>query len=204
MFNNTTQLKLPDSAREALLKFVREGKGVIGIHAATDSFYDWPEGAALLGGLFDGHPWGAGGTWAFKLDEPAHRLNRAWQGKGFKLQDEIYQFKAPYTPPRRRVLVSLDLSDPATGWVVKQGVKRPDRDFLRWRGSKRGKGRVFYCSLGHAANVFQPPTCSSFIWLHPVALGRPGGRRHPAPAVVRTAPNPCDFWDAMNVTVLEQ
>lgn len=154
VFNNTTQLKLPDSAREALLKFVREGKGVIGIHAATDSFYDWPEGAALLGGLFDGHPWGAGGTWAFKLDEPAHRLNRAWQGKGFKLQDEIYQFKAPYTRADRRVLVSLDLSDPATGGV-KQGVKRTDRDFAVAWIKNEGKGRVFYCSLGHAANVFQ-------------------------------------------------
>ena len=112
------------------------------------------EGAALLGGLFDGHPWGAGGTWAFKPDEPAHRLNRAWQGKGFKLQDEIYQFKAPYTRADRRVLVSLDLSDPATGGV-KQGVKRTDGDFAMAWIKTEGKGRVFYCSLGHAANVFQ-------------------------------------------------
>jgi type 1 glutamine amidotransferase len=145
---------LPDAAKQALLEFVRKGKGLVGIHAATDSFYDWPEGASMLGGLFDGHPWGAGGTWAFKLGEPSHPLNRAWGGKGFKLQDEIYQFKSPYTRTDRRVLVSLDLSDPVTGGVEK-GVKRTDRDFAVAWIKKEGQGRVFYCSLGHAANVFQ-------------------------------------------------
>jgi hypothetical protein len=154
VLNNTTQLKLPEPAKQALLEFVRSGKGIVGIHAATDSFYNWPEGAAMLGGLFDGHPWGAGGTWAFKLDEPDHPLNRAWGGKGFKLRDEIYQFKAPYTRADRRVLVSLDLSDPATG-NVRNGVKRTDRDFAIAWIKREGQGRVFYCSLGHAENVFQ-------------------------------------------------
>jgi hypothetical protein len=161
VFNNTTQLKLPDTGRQALIEFVRKGKGLVGVHAATDSFYDWPEGAAMLGGLFDGHPWGAGGTWAFKLDEPEHPLNRAWGGKGFKLEDQIYQFKAPYTRADRRVLVSLDLSDPATGGVQK-GVKRTDRDFAVAWIKKHGQGRVFYCSLGHAANVFQDPKVLRF------------------------------------------
>lgn len=155
VLNNTTQLKLPDAAKkQALLDFVRQGKGLVAIHAATDSFYDWPEAAALLGGLFDGHPWGGGGTWAFKIDEPDHPLNRVWKGKGFKLQDEIYQFKAPYTRADRRVLLSLDLSDPATG-AVKDGVKRSDGDFAVAYIKTHGQGRVFYCSLGHAANVFQ-------------------------------------------------
>jgi hypothetical protein len=157
VLNNTTQLKFPDTDKQqALLAFVQNGKGIVGIHAATDSFYDWPEAAEMLGGLFDGHPWGAAGTWAFKLDEPTHRLNRAWGGKGFKLQDEIYQFKAPYTRADRRVLVSLDLSDPVTAGV-KNGVKRNDRDFaVAWIKQHR-QGRVFYCSLGHAANVFAHP-----------------------------------------------
>ncbi len=155
VLNNTTGLKFPDATRkQALLDFVRNGKGIVGIHAATDCFYDWPEAAAMMGGLFDGHPWNANGTWAFKIEDPNHPLNRAWGGKGFKLQDEIYQFKAPYTRADRRVLVTLDLSDPATGGV-KQGVKRTDQDFAVAWIKKQGQGRVFYCSLGHAANVFQ-------------------------------------------------
>lgn len=155
ILNNTTQLKMPDDAtKQAVLNFVRQGKGLVGIHAATDCFYDWPEAAEMLGGLFDGHPWGGNGTWAFKIDEPNHTLNQAWEGKGFKIKDEIYQFKAPYTRADRRVLVSLDLSDPTTGGV-KEGVKRTDRDFAVAWIKKVGQGRVFYCSLGHAANVFQ-------------------------------------------------
>ena len=89
VLNNTTRLKLSDDAKQNLLEFVKNGKGIVGIHAATDNFYDWPEGASMMGGLFDGHPWGGGGTWAFKIDAPDHVLNRAWGGKGFKLKDEI-------------------------------------------------------------------------------------------------------------------
>ncbi len=162
VLNNTTQLKMSDSARQALLDFVRGGKGLVGIHAATDNFYDWPEGAAMLGGVFDGHPWGASGTWAFKLDDPKHALNRAFGGQGFKLKDEIYQFKEPYTRADRRVLLTLDLSDPATGGVQK-GVKRADKDFaVAWVKSEQ-QGRVFFCGLGHERNVFMEPAVMQFL-----------------------------------------
>ncbi len=162
MLNNTTHLKFPrPELRQALLDYVRSGKGLIGIHAATDNFYDWPEGAKMIGGLFDGHPWGGGGTWAFRIDAPDHVLNRAFGGKGFKLQDEIYQFKDPYSRDDRRVLLTLDLTDPATGKVT-GGVKRADKDFAVAWIKTEGKGRVFYCALGHAANVFMDPAVMQF------------------------------------------
>jgi hypothetical protein len=156
LLNNTTHLKLSDGAKKTLLDFVRGGKAIIGIHAATDNFNDWPEGARMMGGLFSGHPWGGGGTWAVKLDEPGHALNKAFGGKGFKIKDEIYQFKDPYTRADRRVLLSLDLADPATGGVSR-GVRRQDKDFAVAWIKQEGKGRVFYCSLGHNAGVFQTP-----------------------------------------------
>ena len=90
ILNNTTKLKIPDDGRkQAFLDFVRNGKGLVGIHAASDNFYNWPEAAKMMGGLFDGHPWGGGGTWAFKLDAPDHVLTKAFGGNGFKLKDEI-------------------------------------------------------------------------------------------------------------------
>jgi type 1 glutamine amidotransferase len=153
ILNNTTRLKMSDEAKENLLQFVQGGKGLVGIHAATDNFYDWPEGAAMMGGLFDGHPWGGGGTWAFKIDAPDHVLNRAWGGNGFKLRDEIYQYKDPYTRSDRRVLLSLDMSDEKTADV--KGMKRTDGDFAVAWIKEVGKGRVFFCGLGHAGNVFQ-------------------------------------------------
>jgi type 1 glutamine amidotransferase len=161
VLNNTTGLKLSDAQKKALLDFVRSGKGIIGIHAATDNFYQWEDGAKMMGGLFCGHPWGAGGTWAFKIDEPNHTLTKVFGGKGFKLKDEIYQFKDPYTRADRRVLVSLDLTDDATGKV---NIKSPraDKDYAVAWIKKEGNGRVFYNSLGHAANVFLEPAILQF------------------------------------------
>jgi len=161
VLNNTTHLKLSDAQQKSLLAFVRSGKGIVGIHAATDNFYEWPDGAKMMGGLFAGHPWGAAGTWAFKIDEPNHILTKAFGGKGFKLKDEIYQFKEPYTRADRRVLLSLDLSDEATG-KVKPKTPRADNDYAVAWIRKEGKGRVFYCSLGHAANVFMEPAILQF------------------------------------------
>ena len=154
LFNNTTQLAFEDPARRrALLEFVRGGNGVIGIHAATDNFYDFPEAAAMMGGLFDGHPWGAGGTWAVKIDEPGHPLNRSFAGKAFLIRDEIYQITGPYSRDTHRVLLSLDMSNLRNRQV--EGIKRDDDDFpISWI-RPFGEGRVFYCSLGHSLEVLR-------------------------------------------------
>ncbi|OHB67263.1 MAG: hypothetical protein A2V70_12300, partial [Planctomycetes bacterium RBG_13_63_9] len=153
VLNNTTQLKFENPAhRETLMKFVQGGKGLCGIHAATDNFPTWPEGAAMMGGLFNGHPWGGGGTWAMKLDEPDHPINKGFGGKGFWISDEIYRMKDPYTRENLRVLVSLDMTK-----EVNQNGSREDRDnAISWI-RPFGKGRVFYCSLGHNHEVFQRP-----------------------------------------------
>ena len=163
ILNNTTRLDLSDEQRQALLDFVHNGKGLVGVHAATDNFYNWPEGAKMMGGLFAGHPWGGGGTWAFKLDEPDHPLVRAFGGQGFKLRDEIYQFRDPYTRDDRRVLISLDLSDQATGEVAASKGGRQDNDYAVAWIKNVGRGRVFYCSLGHAQNVFQDAAVNQFF-----------------------------------------
>ncbi len=51
--NNTTHLKFDPKATpdrcQALLDFVKSGKGLVGIHAACDNFYEWPEGAEMMG-----------------------------------------------------------------------------------------------------------------------------------------------------------
>jgi hypothetical protein len=145
--NNTTGLKFSQPQREALMNFVKGGKGIIGIHAATDNFYDWPDAAKMMGGQFSGHPWGGGGTWAIKIDEPSHPLTAAFKGKGFKIRDEIYRTAAPYySRAEQLVLMSLDMTDPATR---KQAEKDSDMDTgISWIKTYE-KGRVFYCSLGH-------------------------------------------------------
>jgi len=155
--NNTTHLKFnPKETPErckALMDFVKSGKGIVGVHAATDNFYDWPEGMEMMGGKFTGHPWGAGGTWAVKIDEPDHPLMAAFRGKGFKINDEIYRTDPPlYSRSKQRVLMSLDMSDPTTKNA--RGVKPSDADTgITWIKTW-GNGRMFYCSLGHNDHIF--------------------------------------------------
>jgi hypothetical protein len=155
--NNTTHLKFdPKETPErctALMDFVKGGKGIVGVHAATDNFYQWPEAMQMMGGKFTGHPWTAGGTWAIKIDEPDHPLTKAFRGRGFKIKDEIYRTDPPlYSRDKQLVLMSLDMSDPATRNV--KGFKPTDTDTgISWV-KDWGKGRVFYCSLGHNDQIF--------------------------------------------------
>jgi len=156
LFNNTTGLKFNEEQRKALLDFVRGGKGMIGIHSATDNFPGWPEGQACIGGKFAGHPWGAGDTEAVKLDDPNHPLNKVFDGRGFWIKEEIYQFDEHYKRDDRRVLMSLDMSKPQNARPADK-LKRADNDFgIAWI-RKEGQGRVFYSSLGHNNETYWTP-----------------------------------------------
>lgn len=149
VFNNTTALKFSDPKhRKALLDFVHGGKGMIGVHSATDNFYNWPEGAAMMGALFAGHPWG---RCAVRLDDPNHPLLRTFGGKGFWFSDEMYKMREPYSRQKLRVLLSFDL-DKMTAKDAEVG--RADRDNpIAWI-QEVGKGRSFYCSFGHDQRAF--------------------------------------------------
>lgn len=147
-FNNTTHLIPDNSQQKAIMDFIKGGKGIVGIHAATDNFYEWPEGMEMMGGVFTGHPWTADGTWAVKIDDADHPLMKSFKGRDFKINDEIYRTSPPlYSRENQRVLMSLDMSDEATKNV--KGVTADDRDTgISWIKTV-GKGRLFYCSLGH-------------------------------------------------------
>jgi len=160
-FNNSNRMDFADAAsRRSLMDFVKSGKGVVGIHAATTNFssqrpvsgVDWPEAAEMIGGIFAGHHWRSGqGEWAVKLDDPGHPLNAAFGGKGFKVADEIYFYKN-FQQDSVRVLLSLDFSDRKTAGVKKDQTYVPISWVRDW-----GKGRVFYCSLGHDNHIFWNP-----------------------------------------------
>jgi type 1 glutamine amidotransferase len=174
-FNNTTHLKLsPEKTPElckGLMDFVKGGKGIVGIHAATDNFYDWPEAMEMMGGKFTGHPWTSGGTWAFKIDQPDHPLMAPFEGKGFKISDEIYRTDPPlYSRDKALVLMSLDLSDEATKNA--KGVREGDEDTgISWI-KNWGQGHVFYCSLGHNHDItWTPPILAHYLRGIQFALG---------------------------------
>ncbi len=159
IFNNTTGLNPNDDQRAAILDFINGGKGIVGFHAAADNFGKWDEGIALIGGIFNGHPWGAGGTWAFKVEDPGHVLNAAFKGQGFWHKDEIYWYKPENFQGREklRVLLSLDMSKSENQKPLENEKEQPklagkapaDVDVPVSWCREIGKGRLFFTNLGH-------------------------------------------------------
>ncbi|YCM42060.1 ThuA domain-containing protein [Verrucomicrobiaceae bacterium 227] len=154
-FNNNTQIQngLQDVAlRESLISYVKGGGGIFAIHSATDG--GWDEYTEMIGGNFDGHPWGAGGTWGIANMDPTHPIVKdVHGGKNFELKDELYQYKG-YDRSKVRVLLALDMKHEAN---LKPKGKRADNDYaLTWL-KEYGKGRVFVSALGHNKEVFYNP-----------------------------------------------
>jgi len=150
IFFTTGELPIDEAQKRALIGFVRGGRGFVGIHSATDTFYKWPEYLELVGAYFDGHPWHQPVT--IRVEDRQHP-STAHLPEQFTLNDEIYQFR-DWSRNRVHVLLSLD---PAAVDLGKAGVKRTDKDFaLAWT-SEFGKGRSFYTALGHEADVWRDP-----------------------------------------------
>lgn len=163
LLNNTTGMQFPEASQQnAFLDFIANGKGLVGIHAASDNFGRHPECRAIVGGEFGGHPWNAGGNWAFKLNDPEHVLNRAFEGRGFWHTDEIYQYKTEtYEGPKAlRILVSLDMAQDEVLKQINDGPREVPVSWLR----KAGDGRVFYTNFGHREDTFKNPVILKHIY----------------------------------------
>ena len=91
MLNTTGELFTEPELQKSLSDFVKSGKGLIGIHSASDTFYTWEEYGKMMGGYFDGHPWHE--TVKLKVEDPEHATCECFHGKDFDIIDEIYQYK---------------------------------------------------------------------------------------------------------------
>lgn len=154
IFNNCTHVQkafTEDSQRKAILDFIKSGKAFVGFHSASDGgMPQWQEYTDMIGGCFAGHPWNAGGTWPFFLEDVKHPVNAAFKKKEFTFSDEIYQYKG-YDRSKLRILIGLD--------SVKSGKKgnSATNDYpVSWVRSY-GKGRIFYSNFGHNKATWWTP-----------------------------------------------
>ncbi len=134
---------------ENISRYVADGGGLVGIHAATDNRL-----GEVFGGFFCGHPWSE--RVGIMIDDPEHPLTRVFKGKGFMIHDEIYQFTRIYSREKLRILLSLDMTKTAD-----KGRREDGDNAVAWV-KQHGKGRVFYCSLGHRKQIFQNPKILRF------------------------------------------
>jgi type 1 glutamine amidotransferase len=130
--------------RNALQQFVRQGGGIVAIHAAADSHYNWPWYGRLIGGHFARHPQGTptGTVTVVNRTHPAV----AGLAKTVRRTDEWYYFDD--YDPTSRLLITLD---PAS-----IGEKDINPNPVSWVREVDG-GRVFYTAMGHTKESYSEP-----------------------------------------------
>ena len=136
VFLNTTGDILDAAQKKNFQKFIQSGKGYIGIHAASDTEYNWAWYGALVGGYFASHP----AVQQANIDvlnrthpSTAH-LQKTWIHR-----DEWYDFKD--VKDGLNILMTLDETTYKGG---KMGKFHPIAWFQEFDG-----GRSFYTGLGH-------------------------------------------------------
>jgi uncharacterized protein len=153
VFASTTgELDMDDSQKSDMMSFIKDdGKGFVGVHAALDTYYKWPEYGEMIGGWFDDHPWTTFDA-PIIVEDPNFPAVRHFP-HAFVKRDEIYQPKA-WSRDKVNVLLSLD---PAKLDLNNPRVHRKDRDFAVAWSKMYGKGRVFYSTLGHTKESWDDP-----------------------------------------------
>lgn len=136
IFLSTTGDILNAEQKRAFQTFIRSGKGFVGIHAASDTEFNWPWYGQLVGGYFARHP----EVQDAKLEvvDNAHastqHLPNVWIHR-----DEWYDFKN--VQPGLHILMTLDEKSYKGGGM---GNFHP----IAWYREFDG-GRTFYTGLGH-------------------------------------------------------
>ena len=169
--NTTGDLPFPDA--QGFIDLIKGGKAFMAMHSATDTMHKFRPYIEMIGGEFDGHPWHQEVT--VKNEDKKHPAGEPWAEK-FVVTDEIYQMKS-YERRDKHVILSLDASNserPKAKVKVKvkgsdgkeveeekelgffERGKRTDGDYAVSWTKQVGKGRVFYTSLGHREEVWDP------------------------------------------------
>jgi type 1 glutamine amidotransferase len=148
MYDKNQKLPISEETMDWFLNtwLKEEGHAFLGVHSATDTFMDYEPYWDMIGGSFDGHPWGADSTVTVKVQDPNHPASAPF-GEGITLKDEIYQFNH-WQPEKVRVLMSLDME--------KTGLKKPYHVPVLWV-KEYGNARVMHMSMGHREDVWENP-----------------------------------------------
>ena len=142
MFFQTTGNILDSMEQDAFVKFIRSGKGCIGVHSAADTEYDWPWFGELIGARFADHPDIQTGA-LIRIDSA--KMATAHLPARWTRTDEWYNFKqAP-----NNVHVEL-MADEATYTGGTMGGNHP----MAWYHQFEG-GRSYYTALGHTVESYQ-------------------------------------------------
>lgn len=144
VFLSTTGDVLDAAQQDALERYIQAGGGWVGIHAATDTEYEWPWYGKLAGAYFASHPSNPNvRTGTFRVRDSSHISTQGLPAR-WERADEFYNFKS--INPAIRVLVDIDETTYQGGT---NGANHP----MSWYHEYDG-GRAWYTNMGHTDATF--------------------------------------------------
>jgi cytochrome c len=137
LFLNTTGDVLDYKQEASFERYIQAGGNFVGVHAATDTEYDWNWYGKLVGAYFNGHPKIQDAK--FIVKDKNFGATKFFTDTLWQRTDELYNFKK--LNPDLHVLVTIDETSYEGGT---NGKFHP----MSWYHEFDG-GRSFYTELGH-------------------------------------------------------
>jgi type 1 glutamine amidotransferase len=145
IFLSTTGDVLNNEQQTAFEQYIKAGHGFVGVHAATDTEYDWPWYGKLVGAYFKSHPSKQQEANLEIVDRSfiaTKHLPATW-----RRLDEWYNYK--WIADDLHVLIKID----EKSYI---GGENGDNHPMAWYHSFDG-GRAFYTALGHTDASYADP-----------------------------------------------
>ena len=138
VFLSTTGNVLDHYQEAAFERYIQAGGGFVGIHAATDTEYDWGWYNKLVGAQFQSHPSGTPNS-NFVIKDNSFIATKHFTDSIWNRDDELYNFKNINTEVN--VVMTVDES-------TYEGGENGDYHPMSWYHGFDG-GRAFYTAAGH-------------------------------------------------------
>ncbi len=154
IFLNTTGNVLNAEQQNNFERYIQAGGGYVGIHAASDTEYDWPWYGKLVGAYFKDHPLNPNVQEGEYYVVDDKHVSTDSMPERFKRTDEFYNFRD--ISDNIHPLVKIDES-------TYKGGNNGDNHPTSWYQEYDG-GRSFYTAMGHTNESFSEPLFLKHLW----------------------------------------
>lgn len=149
IFLSTTGDVLDIAQQRDFERYIQSGGGYVGIHAASDTEYDWPWYGRLAGAYFTSHP-NNPNILEGKMDivNQNHPSTAFFGQKTWTRSDEFYNFKDIYHGPEDGIIPLIQIDETSY-----EGGTNGDFHPMSWYHDYDG-GRAFYTNFGHTDETY--------------------------------------------------
>ena len=144
VFMSTTGNILDEDQQSAFKSYIQNGGGFVGVHAATDTEYEWAWYGTMIGAYFQSHP--SIQEAAIEVTDRSH-VSTGHLPERWVRTDEWYNFRD--IQDHIQVLATLDES-------TYEGGENGDYHPIAWYHEFEG-GKIFYTAGGHTRESYSEP-----------------------------------------------